>query len=45
MPWLSHPDWIAGEHSANEGVSEDMLKTALKIYILTIDRLMQLDFA
>ena len=44
MPWLDHPDWIAGEHSANEGVSEDMLKTALKIYILTIDRLMKLDF-
>lgn len=44
MPWLTHPAWIAGEHSANEGVSEDMLKTALKIYILTIERLMQLDF-
>ncbi|WP_139651754.1 Sapep family Mn(2+)-dependent dipeptidase [Raoultibacter phocaeensis] len=44
MPWLEHPDWIAGEHSANEGVSEDMLKSALKIYILTIDRLMKIDF-
>lgn len=44
MPWLDHPDWIAGEHSANEGVSEDMLKSALKIYILTIDRLMKIDF-
>lgn len=44
MPWIENPDWIAGEHSANEGVSEELLRTALKIYILTIDRLMKLTY-
>ena len=42
-PELETPDWVHGEHSADEGIAEQQLKDALKIYILAIHRLMQLD--
>lgn len=38
------PDWVGAMHGANEGVSIDLLFTSLKIYILAIARLMELDF-
>lgn len=41
---VQNPDWVAGEHSANEGVSEALLKESLGIYILAMSRLMELDF-
>lgn len=42
-PEVVNPDWVHGEHSADEGISEQQLKDSLKIYILAIDRLMGLD--
>ncbi|WP_321973346.1 Sapep family Mn(2+)-dependent dipeptidase [Paratractidigestivibacter sp.] len=37
------PAWVGMEHGADEGISEADLKRALKIYIVSIARLMQLD--
>lgn len=37
------PDWIGAEHSADEGFSEEQLRRALLIYIVSIARLMELD--
>lgn len=42
-PELETPEWVHGEHSADEGISEQQMKDALKIYILAIHRLMQLE--
>ena len=39
------PAWVGMEHGPDEGVSEADLKRALKIYIVTIARLMELDLA
>ena len=47
-PHESHEDepaWVGMEHGPDEGISEDDLKRALKIYIVTIARLMRLDLA
>ena len=38
------PDWVGPEHAANEGISEQELKDALGLYILCLERLMELDF-
>ncbi len=37
------PAWVGPEHGADEAISERSLKQALKIYIVSIARLMQLD--
>ena len=37
------PAWVGGEHGPDEAVSEDALRRALKIYIVAIARLMELD--
>lgn len=37
------PEWVGMEHGPDEGISEEWLKRALKIYIVSISRLMQLD--
>lgn len=37
------PVWVGAEHSADEGFSEELLKRALEIYIVSIARLMELD--
>ena len=42
-PWEPRPDWVGGMHGPDEGISEDLLKQALSIYIRTIGNLMQLD--
>ena len=47
-PWrrdhdLVLPEWAGLMHGPNEGASEAQLKQALKIYILAIFRLMELD--
>ena len=44
-PSIVDPDWVGIEHGPDEGVSEECLKTALKIYIVSIARLMELDLA
>lgn len=42
-PWVKDPDWVGSMHGPDEGVSEDLLKQAFKIYVLTIEKLMKLD--
>ena len=37
------PEWVGGEHGPDEGVSEEAMRRALKIYIVSIARLMDLD--
>lgn len=39
------PAWVGQMHGPDEGVREDDLKRALKIYIVSIARLMELDLA
>lgn len=43
-PTKPNPDWVGIEHGPDEGVSEECLRRALKIYIVAIARLMELDF-
>ncbi|MEC4272092.1 Sapep family Mn(2+)-dependent dipeptidase [Adlercreutzia sp. R25] len=43
MPWIENPDWVGGEHGPDEGVSEELLKTSFRIYVLALYELMQLD--
>lgn len=44
-PWVKKPDWVGSMHGPDEGISEDLLKSALKIYALTLDKLMRLDLS
>ena len=37
------PEWVGMEHGPDEAVSEESLRRALKIYIVSIARLMELD--
>ena len=37
------PAWLGYEHGADEGMPEEQLKLALKIYIVSLIRLMELD--
>lgn len=37
------PSWVGSEHGPDEGSSEESLRRALKIYIVSIARLMELD--
>ncbi|MGI6755834.1 MAG: Sapep family Mn(2+)-dependent dipeptidase [Atopobiaceae bacterium] len=37
-----YPAWVGMEHGPDEGIAEDQLKMALKIYIVSIARLMRL---
>ena len=39
MPWIENPDWVGGEHGPDEGVSEELLKTSFKIYVLALAEL------
>ena len=38
------PEWVGAEHSADEGFSEEQFKRALEIYIVSLARLMRLEF-
>ena len=42
-PWETYPEWVGQMHGPDEGVSEELLKQAFKIYALTIGKLMELD--
>ena len=42
-PWEQAPEWVGGMHGPDEGVGEQLLKEAFRIYALTIGKLMQLD--
>ncbi len=42
-PWVENPAWVGGMHGPNEAVSEESLKEAFRIYVVTIAKLMQLD--
>jgi succinyl-diaminopimelate desuccinylase len=37
------PSWVGPMHGADEGVSEELLKRSLKIYIYALSKLMELD--
>ena len=37
------PEWVGMEHGPDEGISEESLRRALKIYIVSIARLMELE--
>ena len=37
------PAWVGGEHGPDEGVSEESMRRSLKIYIVSIARLMELN--
>lgn len=41
--WEPKPDWIGALHAADEGISEDLLKQALEIYIRAIGNLMEVE--
>lgn len=43
MPWVNVPEWVGGMHGPDEGVSEELLKQAFRIYALTLPKLMQLE--
>ncbi len=43
-PYAQYPSWVGQMHGANEGVPKELMTKALKIYILAVARLMQLDF-
>ncbi len=42
-PWEKTPEWVGSMHGPNEGVSEELLREALRIYAVAIGRLMRLD--
>ena len=42
-PHDDYPDWVGQMHGADEGIAEETLKRAMRVYILTIDRLMGMD--
>ena len=39
----SRPSWVGSMHAADEGVSEEALKSAFKVYAVAIERLMDLE--
>ncbi len=41
-PLIANPDWVGIEHGPDEGIAEERLKNALRIYIVAIARLMEL---
>lgn len=41
---IVNPSWVGPEHGPDEGISEEGLKRAMRIYIMAIHRLMRLDF-
>lgn len=43
MSWVKNPEWVGGMHGPDEAISEEQLKQAFRIYVLTIEKLMQLD--
>lgn len=44
MPWIENPEWVGPMHGDDEGVSEELLKTTLKIYIIAINEIMQIKY-
>ena len=44
-PSVVDPAWVGIEHGPDEGVSEEVLRRGLKVYIVSIARLMELDLA
>ncbi|MGN0302283.1 MAG: M20/M25/M40 family metallo-hydrolase, partial [Anaerotardibacter sp.] len=43
-PWEKNPSWVGSMHGPDEGISEDSLKEAIKIYIITLEKLMHIPF-
>lgn len=43
-PGEKNPSWVGSMHGPDEGVSEELLKRSLRIYIYALNKLMALDF-
>lgn len=43
VPGFPKPSWVGGMHGPDEGISEELLRRAFKIYVLTIKNLMNLE--
>ena len=43
-PETNYPDFVGTMHGANEGVPKALMLQSLKIYLLAVARLMQLEF-
>lgn len=41
-PWAKKPSWVGSMHGPDEGILEDLLKQAFRIYVLTIGKLMRI---
>lgn len=41
--WEPKPDWVGSMHGPDEGISEEQLKDAFRIYALTLGKLMELE--
>ena len=44
MPWKTDPAWVGPMHGDDEGVSEELLKTTLKVYIVALKELMEITY-
>ncbi len=44
MPWKTDPEWVGPMHGDDEGMSEENLKLTLKIYILALEEIMQIEY-
>ena len=42
MPWLAQPAWVGGMHGPDEGASEELLRTAFKVYATALRNLAKL---
>lgn len=42
--WVENPAWVGGMHGPDEGVGEQLLKDAFRIYVLTLEKLMRIEF-
>ena len=42
MPWVEQPAWVGTMHGADEGVSEEQLRTAFKVYATAIRNMAKL---
>lgn len=42
-PHDEYPEWVGPMHGADEGISEETLRRAMRTYILAIKRLMEID--
>ena len=42
--WVKVPEWVGAMHGPDEGVGEDLMREAFRIYALTLGELMELEY-